>query len=122
MSSWLATVLDRTVAIPGADVSITADAASSHEDSIPSVSIVKLSGVGPQFYARRAHQQYPVRRAAERISRQWARRDWASIRARALAEAVLRRAAAEPHLHWVRIVQRLRPVPGVRGRGRTRRE
>src|ERR1700730_10367391 len=40
--------------MPGATVSITDAAASSQEDSIPSVSIVKLSCVGPQFYAQRA--------------------------------------------------------------------
>src|SRR5580692_6948778 len=39
MSSWFATVLERISTIPGAVVSITAAAASSQEDSIPSTSI-----------------------------------------------------------------------------------
>ncbi len=40
MSSWFATVLERISTMPGVLVSITAAAASSHEDSIPRISIV----------------------------------------------------------------------------------
>src|SRR5271155_2344669 len=39
MSSWLATVLERISAMPGAVLSSTAAAASSHDDSIPRISI-----------------------------------------------------------------------------------